>query len=123
MINLSNVFRKKTYVKMGIFLQSAKSDSSSNPRRKRHAGLRKIMETYTCIEDETAFSVMLREARVCECGAPMCVRIQRWLLRRADRSSVLIGAIGTWRSHWRRRDVGVLIGQSVCRLLALALGC
>ncbi len=52
----------------------------------------------TCIGNGTALIVMLRE----------------------ESSRVLIGAAGTWRSDWRRWDVGVLIGQSACRLLALA---
>ncbi len=49
-----------------------------------------------------------------------CVRIRNWPLRRDDRLRVLIGAAGTWRSDWCRRDVGFLIGHSACRLLALA---
>ncbi len=56
-------------------------------------------------------------ACVCKGDAPLCVRILLW---RDDSSCVLIGAAGTWRSDWRRRDIGVLIGQSVCRLLASA---
>ncbi len=50
----------------------------------------------------------------------MCARIRLWPLRRDDSSRVLIGAAGTWPSDWRRRDVGVLIGQSAYGLLALA---
>ncbi len=59
--------------------------------------------------------MMLREACVCRRDALECVRIHLWPLRREHRSRVLIGAAGTWRSDWRRRDVGVL-------LLALARG-
>ncbi len=44
----------------------------------------------------------------------------KWPLRRDDSSSALICAARTWRSDWRRRDVGVLIGQNARRLLALA---
>ncbi len=36
-----------------------------------------------------------------------------------DSSRILIGAAGMWRSDWRRWNVGALIGQSTCRLLAL----
>ncbi len=50
-----------------------------------------------------------------------CVSIRRWPLRRDDRSRVLIGAAGMWRSDWRRRNVGALIGECLYRLLALAL--
>ncbi len=50
----------------------------------------------------------------------MTRRIRFCPLRRDDSSRVLIGAAGTWRSDWRRHDVGVLIGQSACRLLPLA---
>ncbi len=42
------------------------------------------------------------------------VRIRLWPLRRDNSSRVLISAAGTWRSDRRRRDVGVLIGQSGC---------
>ncbi len=68
----------------------------------------------------TALSVMLPDACVCIRDAPKCPRIRLWPLRRDDSSCVLIGATGKWRSDWRRRDVGALIGQSACRLLALA---
>ncbi len=50
----------------------------------------------------------------------MLVRIRLWPLWRDDSSRVLIGAAGTWPSDWRRRDVGVPIGQSAYGLLALA---
>ncbi len=63
---------------------------------------------------------MLREACVCKCDASMCVRIHLWPLRRDDSSHVLIGVAGSCRSDWRRGNVGVMIGQSACRLLALA---
>ncbi len=43
-----------------------------------------------------------------------------WPLRRDDSSCVLTGAAVSWRSDWHRRDVGALIGQSACRLFALA---
>ncbi len=55
---------------------------------------------------------------MCKRDAPKCVRIHLWPLRRDDSSRVLIGAAGVWRSDWRRRNVGPLIGQSACRLLA-----
>ncbi len=61
---------------------------------------------------------MLREACVCKRDAPKCVRIRLWPVRRDDSSRALIGAAGLWRSDWRRRNVGALIGQSACRLLA-----
>ncbi len=51
--------------------------------------------------------------------APKCVRVRLWPLRRDNSSHVLIGAAGSWRSDWRRRDVGTLIGQRACRLLAI----
>ncbi len=50
----------------------------------------------------------------------MLVRIRLWPLKRDESSRVLIGAAGTWPSDWRRRDVGVLIGQIAYGLLALA---
>ncbi len=46
---------------------------------------------------------------MCKRDALECVRIRLWPLRREDRSRVLIGAAGTWRSDWRRWDVGVLL--------------
>ncbi len=46
--------------------------------------------------------------------------IRLWPLRRGDSSRVLIGSAGIWRSDWRRWNVGVLIGQGACRLLASA---
>ncbi len=63
---------------------------------------------------------MLCEACVCKRDAPQCVRIRLWPLRRDDSSRVLIGAAGMCRSYWCRRNVGTLIGQRACRLLALA---
>ncbi len=57
---------------------------------------------------------------MCKRDAPMSVRICLWPLRRDDSSRVLIGAAWTCRSDWRMRDVGVVIGQGGCRLLALA---
>ncbi len=89
-------------------------------KRERHAGQRQIMGTKTYIGKDTAVGVMLREACVCKRDAPKCVRIRIWPLRRDVSSYVLIGAAGMWRSNWQRRDVDVLIGQSACRLLALA---
>ncbi len=78
------------------------------------------MGTKNHIGKDTALDVMLREVCVCKRDAPTCVRTCIWPLRRDDRSRALIGAAGMWRSDWRRRDVGALIGQSACRLLALA---
>ncbi len=98
----------------------ALSGSLSNPKREKHAGQRVLMGTETCIGNGTALCAMLREACACKRDAPMSVSIRLWPLRRDDRSRVLIGAAGTWRSDWRRRDVGVLIDQSACRLLAFA---
>ncbi len=63
---------------------------------------------------------MLREECVYKRDAPKCVRIRLWPFRRDDSSRVLIGAAGMLRSDWRRRNVGALIGQRACRLLALA---
>ncbi len=63
---------------------------------------------------------MLREACVCKGDAPKCVEISLWPLRRDKNSHVLIGAAGPWRFDCRRRNVGALIGQRACRLLALA---
>ncbi len=57
---------------------------------------------------------------MCKRDAPMCVGTGLWPLKRDDSSRGLVGAAGTWRSDWRRPDVGALIGQSACRLLALA---
>ncbi len=54
---------------------------------------------------------MLHEACVCKRDATICVRIRLWLLRRDDRSGVLVGASGAWRCDWSRRDVGALIGR------------
>ncbi len=54
--------------------------------------------------------MMLREACVRNSDAPKWVRVRLWPLRRDDSSHVLIGAAGSWRSDWRRRDVGALIG-------------
>ncbi len=79
------------------------------------------MGTKTCIGNDTASSVMLREAYVFERDALRCVKIRFWPLRRADSSRALIGGAGTWRSDWHRRDEGILIGQRACALLALAL--
>ncbi len=62
----------------------------------------------------------MRDVSVCKRDAPMCVRIHLWPLRRDDSSRVLVDASGMWRSDWRRWNVGALIGQSACRLLALA---
>ncbi len=59
---------------------------------------------------------------MCKCEAMMCVSICLWSLRRDDRSRVLVGAAETWRPDWRRRDVGVLIGQSTRMSLALGRG-
>ncbi len=73
------------------------------------------MGTIAYIGKDTALGVMLREACVCKRDAPTCVRIRLWPLRRDDSLRVLIGAAGMWRSDWRRRDVGALIGQSACR--------
>ncbi len=73
------------------------------------------MGTQTCIAKDTAFNVLLREA--CVFSRP---RIRLCPVRRDDSSRVLIGAAGTSRSDWRRRNVGALIGQSACRLLACA---
>ncbi len=56
---------------------------------------------------------------VCKRDAPTCVRVRLWPLRHDDSSRVLIGTGGLWRSDWRRWSVGVLIGQSAFRLLAL----
>ncbi len=56
-----------------------------------------------------------------ERDALRCVKIRFWQLRREDSSRALIGGAGTWRSDWHIRDVGILIGQRACRLLALAL--
>ncbi len=47
-------------------------------------------------------------------------RFRLWPLMRDDSSLVVIGAAGSWRSDWRRLNVVALIGQSTCRLLALA---
>ncbi len=74
--------------------------------------------TKNCISNCAVLSVMLREAYVCKRDAPMFGIIRFWPLRRDDNSSILIGAAGTWRSNWRRLDVGVLIGQSARRRLA-----
>ncbi len=74
------------------------------------------MGTKTC----TALSVMLRVACVCKRGAPMCVSIRPWPRWGEDSSRALIGTGGAWSSDWRRRDVGILNGQSAYRLLALA---
>ncbi len=79
------------------------------------------MGTKTYIEKDTALSVLMRETCVCKCDAPKCVRIRLWSLRHDDSSCALIGAAGMWRSDWRRRNVGAVISQSVCRLLAFAL--
>ncbi len=68
----------------------------------------------------TVIDVMLREACVRKRDAPKCVRIRLWLLRCADSARVLIGAAGMRRSDWRRRNVGAMIGQRACRVLALA---
>ncbi len=76
------------------------------------------MGTTNCIGNGTTLSVMLREACEFERYAAMCVRIRLWPHRRDDSSRVLIGSAGTWRSDWRRRNVGVQIGQSACGLLA-----
>ncbi len=57
---------------------------------------------------------------MCKRDAPVCVKIPLWSLKRVDSSRVLIRAAGTWRFDWHRRDVGVLIGQGACRLLAFA---
>ncbi len=81
------------------------SDSLSNPKRERRACQRQMMGTKSSTGNGTELSVMLLEACV-------CVGFRLWPLRREDSSRVLIGAAGTWRSDWRRRDVGVLIGQS-----------
>ncbi len=78
------------------------------------------METKTYIGKGTPLSVMLSEACVCQRDVPKCVKIRLWPLRRDDSLRVLIGAAGPRRSDLRRRDVGVLIGQSACRILAFA---
>ncbi len=77
-----------------------------------------MMGTNTCIGNGTALSVMMREAYVCKYVVPMCGRIR--VIRCEDSSRVLIGAAGTWRSDWHRRNLGALISQSAYRLLALA---
>ncbi len=46
------------------------------------------------------------------------IRIRHWPLRRDDSSRVLIGAVGTWRSDWRRWDVSALVG--VCNIVNAA---
>ncbi len=68
----------------------------------------------------TALNVVLREACVFLRDAPKSPRLRLWPVGRDDSSRVLIGAAGRSRSDWRRRTVGALIGQSVCRLLACA---
>ncbi len=78
------------------------------------------MGTKSYIGNGTALSAMLHEACVRKCDAPMSVRIRLWPLSREDSPRVLIGAAGTWRSDWRRWDLGVVIGQSGFRFLALA---
>ncbi len=62
----------------------------------------------------------MREACVFNRDAPKCVKIRLWPIRRDNSSRVLIGAAGMWHLHWRRRNVGALIGQRAGRLLALA---
>ncbi len=72
--------------------------------------------------DENLYLKMVnpREACVGKRGALKCVRIRLWPIRRDDSSRDLIGAAaGTWRSNWHRREVGTVIFQSACRLLAL----
>ncbi len=76
----------------------------SIPKREGHAGQRQIMGTKTFIGKGTALGVKLR------------VRVHLWPLWRDDSSRVPIGTAGSWRSDWRMRDVGALIGQSACRL-------
>ncbi len=61
---------------------------------------------------------MLGEACVCKGDAPTCPN-SPLPIRRDDSSHVLIGAVGMWRSDWRRRNVGSLNGQSACRVLAI----
>ncbi len=78
------------------------------------------MGAKTYIGKDTALGVMLGEACVYKHDAPTCDRIRLWPLRRDDSSRVLIGANGIRRSDLRRRNVGALIGQSACRLLACA---
>ncbi len=77
------------------------------------------MGTNIYVGKDTALTVLMRKACAYKRDVPTCVRIRLWPLRHDDSSLVLIGAAGRWRSDWRRRDVGVLIGQSACRLLAL----
>ncbi len=96
------------------------SGSLSNPERERHPGQRQTVATKSCIGNGTALSAMLFEACMFKRDALKCFRVRLLQLRREDSSRVPIGAAGTWRSDWRMRDVGVLIGQSACRLLALA---
>ncbi len=57
---------------------------------------------------------------MCKRDASMCVKNRLWPIRHNGSLLVLIGAAGTWRSDWSRRDVGVLMGQGACRLLAVA---
>ncbi len=62
----------------------------------------------------------MREACVCVSVTRRSDRIRLLPLRRDDRSRVLIGAAGIWRSDWRRQNFGAVIGHYACRLLALA---
>ncbi len=46
--------------------------------------------------------------------------MSRWWLRHDGSSRVLIGAAEVWLSDWRPQNVGAVIGQSACRILAFA---
>ncbi len=91
-----------------------------DPKREWHDGQRHNNGDDILYWKNTAFGVMLREARVCKRDAPKCLIIRLWPVRRDDSSRVLIGAAGLWRSDWRRQNVGALIGQSACRHLGWA---
>ncbi len=91
-----------------------------NPKREWQEGQRHNNGDKILYWKNTALDVMLCEACVCNRDTLQCVRIRLWPLRRDDSSRVLIGAAGMRRSYWCRRNVGALIGQRACRLLALA---
>ncbi len=95
-------------------------DSLPTKREKGTLAKHKLWGRKLVLKKGTALSVLLREACVCKRDAPKRVRIRLWLPRRDDSSRVLIDAVGWWLYDWRRRNVGALIGQSVCRLLTLA---
>ncbi len=82
-----------------------------NPKREWHDGQMQIMGTKNYIGKIQPFTWC--------CVKRACVSVTRRSVL-DDSSRVLIGEAGLWRCDWCRRNVGALIGQSACRLLACA---